>query len=67
MSAASRTKRWAGSTSTPPLDESGAIICRRPASEGRGPRVSKDGQPWYYAYHDWFCANHPPAQYPALP
>lgn len=47
-----RIKRWSGSTSTPPLNDAGAIICKGPGSTGRHTSV--------FAYHDWFCANHPP-------
>jgi hypothetical protein len=49
-----RTKRWVGSTSTPLLDDAGAIICKGPRSTGRHTSV--------FAYHDWFCANHPPVR-----
>lgn len=56
-----RTKRWSGSTSTPPLDEVGRIICRAPLT-GRGAVRSIGNTPWYFWYHDWFCANHPPVR-----
>ena len=49
-----RTKRWSGSTSTPSLNEEGHIVCTRPRSTGRHTSV--------FAYHDWFCANHPPVR-----
>ena len=59
-----RTKRWRGSTSTPPLDGAGHIVCKPPGSTERMKRKDGSGTPWYFRYHDWFCANHPPIQTP---
>jgi hypothetical protein len=55
-----RTKRWSGSTSTPSLDEAGDIVCKPSGSTERMKRKDDSGNPWYFRYHDWFIANHPP-------
>lgn len=57
-----RTRRWTGSTSTPPLTDRGDIVCKPPGSTERMKRKDQSGVPWYFRYHDWFIANHPPIQ-----
>lgn len=62
MKPSARTPRWRGSVE--PKATKLGIPCggfRTGASANRRP----PGTPWYFRYHDWFCANHPPVK-PAL-
>lgn len=60
-----RTPRWSGST-TPPLDEKGAIPCGSETREQFRVEGNAFRRDWWASFHDWFCRNHPPTRAPQV-